>query len=80
MRELFFLWVVTSTGLPSMSTNQHFETYASCQTEVLRLERKYYYDRAPHKTAKSGAQYYMDCLTVNEVQRRLNETMLEKVL
>lgn len=78
LEAVIMLWVVSSTGIPSMSTMHTYNTQLKCEKEILRIERKYYLDREPHMRARSGERYHMACLTHEEVMKRLNEAAIDR--
>lgn len=80
MIELYFLWVVSSSGLPAMNTMHSFTSFQECQVNILALEREYYLDRLEHQIAGDGDRYHMVCLTQKEAVERLNNIDLDDVL
>lgn len=76
IKTLFFLWVVSSTGIPTMNTLLSYDE-VSCHEEIRRLELEYYRDRLQHRPDIHGETYYLECLTHKEVIERLNDLSLE---
>lgn len=74
---IFFLWVVSSTGIPTMNTMLSYEE-ATCHKEIRRLELNYYRDRLPHRRDINGEQYHLECLTHPQVIERLNNLSIDK--
>lgn len=79
MKPLIILWIESSMGIPTMSTEHSFPTREDCQKEINRLEAKYYPRHNPHKQAGDGETYHMECLTHEEVIRRLQGYTFDKV-
>ena len=74
MNIFFFIWITTVSGIPTMNTHLRYPDFYTCNQVVMSFEREYYLDRMPHRRAKSGESYHMECLTNQEVIGRLEGT------